>query len=155
LPLHFPTSEKIRKKFPKTLGLSETLCGKIAVLLRKKFPPRHAFRRYLGKPNYNKNRTGTKQFFGERMNYRKEKTVITVETLRRTVVYSRRRTFMVRCNKCAAEVQMLAPERAAALLNTTVREIFRRVERNEIHFWEADDGGLLVCRNSLEVLTKK
>jgi len=44
LPLHFPPSEKIRKKFLKTLGLSETICGKIAVLLRKKFLPHHAFR---------------------------------------------------------------------------------------------------------------
>jgi hypothetical protein len=89
------------------------------------------------------------------MDYRKEKTVITVETLRRTVIYSRRRAFTARCGKCAAEVQMLVPERAAALLNTTVREIFRRVETGEIHFSEDEGGTLLVCRNSLAALVGK
>jgi hypothetical protein len=93
--------------------------------------------------------------FGEQMNYRKEKTVITVETLRRTVVYPRRKTFIARCEKCAAEVQMLAPERASVILQTTVREIFRRVETNEIHFLEADGGRLFVCLNSLTTLVGK
>lgn len=89
------------------------------------------------------------------MNDRKEKTVITVETLRRTVVYRRRKTFIARCEKCAAEVQMLTPECAAAILPITVREIFRRVETNELHFWEADGGKLLVCFNSLTSLVEE
>jgi hypothetical protein len=45
---------------------------------------------------------------------------------------------------------MLAPEEAAALLRTTDRTIFRRVEAGELHYSETEGGGLIVCRNSLE-----
>ena len=44
---------------------------------------------------------------------------------------------------------MLAPNEAAALLQTTAREIFRLTEAGEIHFLETETGALLVCGNSL------
>ncbi len=88
------------------------------------------------------------------MNRRKEKTVITVETFQRTVVYSRRKAKIALCEQCAAETVMFAPNEAAAYLQTTAREIFRLTEAGEIHYLETETGALLVCRNSLSRLSK-
>jgi hypothetical protein len=44
---------------------------------------------------------------------------------------------------------MLAPNEAAAMLQTTARTIFQRVEAGEVHFLETADGALLICCNSL------
>jgi len=88
-------------------------------------------------------------FFRKNMNRRKEKTVITVETFQRTIIYSRRKAKIALCEQCAAEAVMLAPNEAAAYLQTTAREIFRRVEAGEIHYLETETGALLVCRKSL------
>ena len=83
------------------------------------------------------------------MNRRKEKTVITVETFQRTVIYSRRKEKIALCEQCAAETVMLAPNEAAALMQTTAREIFRLTEAGEIHYLETETGALLICRDSL------
>jgi hypothetical protein len=84
------------------------------------------------------------------MRHQKEKTVITVETFRRTVVSLRRKAKIFWCEQCATETVMILPNEAAAFLQTNVREIFRLTERGEIHYLETDVGELLVCRNSLE-----
>lgn len=75
---------------------------------------------------------------------------VSVETRRRITVRgsSRQETW---CTQCAAAVQMLTPGEGAALLETTARAIFRRVEAGELHFRESTNGGLRVCRNSLEL----
>ena len=83
------------------------------------------------------------------MTRRTEKTVITVETFQRTVIYSRQKEKIALCEQCAAETVMLAPNEAAALLQTSAREIFRLTEAGEIHYLETETGALLVCRNSL------
>jgi hypothetical protein len=44
---------------------------------------------------------------------------------------------------------MLTPEEAAALAQSTAREIYRRVEAGELHSLETDDRALRVCVNSL------
>lgn len=82
------------------------------------------------------------------MKRRTEKTVITVETLQRTTVHNRRITRIAWCERCAADTVMLAPDEAAAHLQTTARAIFRLTEAGEIHFLETESGSLLVCRNS-------
>ncbi len=43
---------------------------------------------------------------------------------------------------------MITPNEAAALLQTTAREIFRLTEAGEIHYLEIETGALLVCRDS-------
>lgn len=63
-----------------------------------------------------------------------EKTVIKIETFQRTVFRSRRKAKVSRCDQCAVETLMLPPNEAAALWQTTEREIFRRVEAGET-FW--------------------
>ena len=84
------------------------------------------------------------------MNSRRQKTVITVETFQRTTVHIRRKSKLAWCDRCAAEAVMLAPDEAAALLQSTAREIFRLPEAGEIHFLETESGALLVCRNSCQ-----
>ena len=77
------------------------------------------------------------------------KTKISLEKRQRTTIRLRRRLIEVWCGQCAAEVQMMPPETAAALAGTTPRLIYRRVENGELHFLETREGELLVCRNSL------
>jgi len=79
----------------------------------------------------------------------KTKTQITIEQRQRTTLHLRRpREFW--CVDCAALSQMISPDEAAVLLQTTARSLFRRVEAGEIHFQETDRGALLICRASLE-----
>ena len=89
------------------------------------------------------------------MNSQTEKIVITVETFQRKTVRVRQKLKIVRCEKCAAETVMLAPNEAAVVLQTTARDIFRRIESGEIHFLESETGVLLVCRNSVAALAKE
>lgn len=84
------------------------------------------------------------------MNQRKEKTVITIESYRRTRVHSGRVAVTAWCERCAAESLMISPNEAAAHLQTTAREIFRRVEAGELHFLETESGALLICCRSLQ-----
>ena len=44
---------------------------------------------------------------------------------------------------------MLTPDEAAALAQSTARDIYRRVEAGGLHLIETDDGALRVCVNSL------
>jgi hypothetical protein len=46
---------------------------------------------------------------------------------------------------------VLTADEAAALLKTTTRDIFLRVESGEVHFRETESGSILVCSNSLEL----
>lgn len=92
---------------------------------------------------------GDRHGVGEEMSRRTEKTVITVKTFQRTVVRLRQKENIAWCEQCAAETVMFAPNEAAAYLQTTAREIFRRVEAGEMHYLETETGALLICRNSL------
>jgi hypothetical protein len=77
--------------------------------------------------------------------------VITAETVRLTVIRSRHTTpQFVWCESCQEPVWMVTTDTAAALNNTTVRDIFRRVEAGELHFIETKAAQLLICRASLE-----
>jgi hypothetical protein len=49
------------------------------------------------------------------------------------------------CAACAAEVEMLTPEEAAAAAGTSARAIYRLVEAGLTHFAETPEGLLLVC----------
>ena len=53
------------------------------------------------------------------------------------------------CPKCAGEVAMDSPEKAARLAGVTVRAIYRWVETGEIHFTEAPHNAPLICLASL------
>lgn len=80
---------------------------------------------------------------------RKERKIITVENYRRMTMFLGRGANIAWCEQCGAETVMFAPNEAAAVLQTSAREIFRRVETGEIHFLETKAGALLICHNSL------
>lgn len=53
------------------------------------------------------------------------------------------------CSRCATEVVVVTPERAATLTLVTVRTINRMVENGTLHFIETQEGWLLLCLTSL------
>jgi hypothetical protein len=55
----------------------------------------------------------------------------------------------VRCERCAAEAQMLTPQEAAAFASTDVACVLSRLEGGELHRAETTEGRPLVCLNSL------
>lgn len=77
----------------------------------------------------------------------KRRTEIIIET-ERMVVVPASSTFRW-CNACSGQVEMVAPEQAAVLVNITARTVYRWVEAQLLHFLEEPDGQVLICRNSL------
>ena len=73
------------------------------------------------------------------------------ETRNVTVIRATTETIAFWCEVCGATVAMVTPERAAAMLMTNTREIYRRVEMADVHFAEAGAGELLICVESLRV----
>ena len=53
------------------------------------------------------------------------------------------------CQSCRSDAPHLSIAAAAALLQTTDREIFRLTETGEIHYLETKSGTLLICGDSL------
>ena len=79
---------------------------------------------------------------------------------RRTIKFETRNVMVIRpatdaieiwCDVCGATVAMVTPERAAEMLMTNARAIYRRVEMGDVHFAEAVAGELLICVDSLRV----
>ena len=58
------------------------------------------------------------------------------------------------CPFCEQEVTVLTAETAAQVDGISRREIYRRIERGELHFNEAADGVVQVCLISLRALPK-
>jgi hypothetical protein len=54
------------------------------------------------------------------------------------------------CEACGERVRLLTADEAARLRGVTPREIYRRVEAGQLHFFEAHDGLLLICFKSLD-----
>jgi len=72
-----------------------------------------------------------------------------------TISFNQNRRATVFCQTCQSDAPHLSVTEAAALLQTTAREIFRLTEAGEIHYLETESSALLVCRNSLAVLVNK
>jgi len=53
------------------------------------------------------------------------------------------------CNECAAEVDMLRPEEAAAIAKVSTRTVYRWIEDSQIHHTESDGGNVVVCSKEL------
>ena len=66
-----------------------------------------------------------------------------------TVVRAATETLDLLCEACGATVAMVTPERAAEMLITNPRAIYRLVERGAVHFVEAGGGEVLICSASL------
>src|SRR5687768_11829950 len=79
----------------------------------------------------------------------RRKTAVVVHTHQVTKVHLTRQSIRAWCQPCRAEVLMLTPDEAAAITQSTARDIYRRVEAGELHSIESDDGASRVCVNSL------
>ena len=76
------------------------------------------------------------------------RTVITFERLERSFYrLPNSEPVLARCDACGTEVSWLTPNQVVAVTGTTLREIFRRIERNQVHFIETEPGALLICPN--------
>ena len=75
----------------------------------------------------------------------KKITEITFET-EELVAIKARCSFKGFCQRCSAQVEMVPTEVAAMLTGLGEREIFRRIEKGEIHFLEAER--VFVCLDS-------
>ena len=53
------------------------------------------------------------------------------------------------CGPCGIPSTFISPREAARLAGISAREIYRRVEADEFHSMDTEDGDLLICRNSL------
>jgi excisionase family DNA binding protein len=83
-----------------------------------------------------------------------KRTEIRIETRRRLVI---RRSSVCQkswCERCSAEVQMITPTEAAALMNVSSRSIYQWIEEGTVHFIEGI-GVMLVCVESLPLDTSE
>jgi hypothetical protein len=78
----------------------------------------------------------------------KQKTEIVFE-IEELITVKSSRNFIGFCRRCDRRGWMLKTETAAALSDLSEREIFRLIERNEIHFVETER--IFVCWNSLSI----
>ncbi|MGH9907900.1 MAG: helix-turn-helix domain-containing protein [Pyrinomonadaceae bacterium] len=81
---------------------------------------------------------------------KKKTTTITSET-HEVFIVRRRAEPSIRmwCADCAAEVEMLKPEEAAAIANVSTRTIYRWIEDAQIHHCESVGGNVVVCPKQL------
>lgn len=79
------------------------------------------------------------------------KKVITIETREKTVIHQNsNQTQTLWCQFCQVAVEMIVPELAATFLRLKVREIYRRIEHGELHFFETEPGEVFICKSLLK-----
>lgn len=77
-------------------------------------------------------------------------TEIIIQTRERIFVRRPANELRTICAGCQTETVFITLEQATMQTGTSVREIFRRIERGLIHFIETAEGLMLVCPASLE-----
>lgn len=84
------------------------------------------------------------------------KTEIELETHELTIIrVQRSQTITAFCRKCEQEVLHLTIARTAAVLQISEKEVFHLSEKEKVHSLETTAGVLLVCGNSISVLSNK
>jgi len=78
----------------------------------------------------------------------RERTEITIET-ERMIILRRRQSTRVWCRECGREVEMVAPEQAAALTGITTTKLENCSETQNWHCVKAQDGSFRICLESL------
>lgn len=84
-----------------------------------------------------------------------KRTTIRTETYEVTTVRRRPSTLRAWCVACAAEVEMMTPERAAEWAAVPSRTISGWLEAGKLHLAEVAPRLLYVCRDSLEQQMKE
>jgi hypothetical protein len=75
---------------------------------------------------------------------------IVVEIDEQIAVTNAEQQFEAYCSECKKMTEMATPKTAGVLTETSEREVFRLIERKEIHFVE--NARVLVCVESIRVL---
>lgn len=76
--------------------------------------------------------------------------VISSETSQIQIHFGNRKKNAKRCEICVEDSLMLSPENIADVLPIKVREIYRRIEADKVHFAEINSSNeILVCLKSL------
>ncbi len=66
-----------------------------------------------------------------------------------TLYVRNQRSYFGWCARCEAETRMITPYIAAQIKGVSTEEIYNRIETEQIHFEEINEGILLVCLSSL------
>jgi hypothetical protein len=79
-----------------------------------------------------------------------KRTEIIIET-ERLLMRNSRPSIAAWCPVCDVHVSMLTPSEFAQMqiLNTTTRDIYRRLESGELHGIETPEGNVFICARSL------
>lgn len=77
------------------------------------------------------------------------RTTITIHTRQRIVVRPLHETVITWCERCAEDVLMVMPEKAADILETTQQVLGELLEKDSVHAIETASGSSLICCNSL------
>jgi hypothetical protein len=80
----------------------------------------------------------------------RRRTVITFEKLERCFYrLPDSEPFTALCVECGCVVNWLTLNQVVALTNLSLRELFRRIEAETLHFHETDPGSMHICPRSL------
>jgi len=83
------------------------------------------------------------------MTVTKRKSVITIETRQRTVIYQNsRRTRW--CEFCAAQAETVSSEQAAIIFDISLQKIYQAIKNGRLHFAESRNQLSAICVNSLK-----
>jgi hypothetical protein len=80
---------------------------------------------------------------------------ITIEREVLSVVYQPAAGMVGRCEQCGRDVLLLSPEAAATTRGVTPREIYRWLDKKELHFQELQSGTIFLCSESLKTTPDK
>ncbi len=79
------------------------------------------------------------------------RTVITFEKLERCLYrFPEAEPITAQCEHCRCVVTWLTPMQVVAMTGLTLRELFRQIESEALHFNESGPGLLHICSRSLE-----
>jgi len=85
----------------------------------------------------------------------KRQVAITVETREKTIIHFEPGRTTIFCESCRSDTLHLAVAETAGALAVSEQSIDGMVKTHQIHSLEGTDGSLLICANSLAILTNK
>ena len=77
------------------------------------------------------------------------KTQITIETHSVTIIRVKGSQFSTHCERCQKTVAAFAPKQIAEFLRLDLKEVYRRIETQEIHLTRSGESTALICGATL------
>ena len=79
----------------------------------------------------------------------RSRTQITIHTRQRIIVRRLNDSPIAHCERCGEPVLLVTPEKAAEILQKTLRQTFSLLAAGRLHTAETETGAHLVCCNSI------